>query len=101
PQMPPDEPRIVTALPNNSPVAESYRALRSGVVFAALDAPIRRLQVTSSSPGEGKSTTAVNLAISMARDGKTVALVDADMRSPTVHKLLQLPGTPGLSEVLS
>jgi capsular exopolysaccharide synthesis family protein len=94
-------PRLVAELPPNAPVAEAYRALRSSIAFAAFDAPIRRLQVTSSIKGEGKSTTAVNLATAMARDGKTVILVDADMRGPSVHRMLGLPESPGLSEVLA
>ncbi len=93
-------PRMLTEMATNSHIAEAYRGLRSGIGFAALDAPIRRLQVTSASKGEGKSTTSVNLATAMAMDGKRVILVDADLRRPSVHRALQLPNTPGLSEVL-
>jgi capsular exopolysaccharide synthesis family protein len=94
------EPRLVAELPANCMVAEAYRSLRSSVGFAALDGPIRRLQVTSPSKGDGKTTTAVNLATAMARDGKKVILVDADLRSPSIHRVLHLPGFPGLTEVL-
>lgn len=100
PQMAFQAPRLVSQLPAQSPIAESYRALRSSISFAALDAPIRTLLVTSVARGEGKSTTAVNLATSLAMDGKKVILIDADMRRPSVHSLLQLERTPGLSEVL-
>jgi polysaccharide biosynthesis transport protein len=96
-----DQPRQIAALPVNSPVAESYRALRVAIGFAGVDAPIRRIQVTSPSKGEGKSTTSINLATAMARDGKQVILVDADMRSPSIHRLFDLPGSPGLSEALA
>jgi capsular exopolysaccharide synthesis family protein len=95
-----DQPRQIAALPVNSPVAEAYRALRVAIGFAGVDAPIRRIQVTSPAKGEGKSTTSVNLATAMARDGKRVILVDADMRSPTIHRLFDLPVSPGLSEAL-
>jgi capsular exopolysaccharide synthesis family protein len=81
-------------------VAESYRALRSSIGFAGIDTPIRRLQVTSASKGEGKTVTSVNLATAMAIDGKRVILVDSDLRRPSVHRLLNLPNSPGLSEVL-
>lgn len=92
--------RLLTSLPANSHVAEAYRALRSTIGFASIDAPLRRMLVTSSSKGEGKSVTSVNLATAMAMDGKRVILVDADLRRPNVHRLMQLPSSPGLSEVL-
>lgn len=82
------------------PASESYRVLRTNIHFAAVDAPVRTILVTSSNPGEGKTTTAVNLAFAMAVDGKQVILVDTDLRRPSVHKLLSLPHTPGLTDVL-
>jgi polysaccharide biosynthesis transport protein len=100
PAMLPDRVQLVSALPANSQAAEAYRTLRSSISFAGIDSPIRRLQITSCSQGEGKSTTAVNLAIAMAMDGKRVILVDADLRRPNVHRLLELPNSSGLSEVL-
>jgi tyrosine-protein kinase Etk/Wzc len=92
--------RLLSSLPANSHAAESYRALRSTIGFASIDTPLRRLLVTSSSKGEGKSVTSVNLATAMAMDGKRVILVDADLRRPNIHRLIQLPLAPGLSEVL-
>jgi capsular exopolysaccharide synthesis family protein len=100
PLMPSNQPRVVSAMLGNSPVVEAYRALRSGIGFASLDAPIRRLQITSATKGEGKSTTAINLATAMAIDGKKVVLVDADLRRPSLHRILELGASPGLSEVL-
>jgi succinoglycan biosynthesis transport protein ExoP len=100
PMIPSGQSRLVASLPANSHVAEAYRALRSSVGFAGVDTPIRRLQVTSASAGEGKSTTSINLAISMAMDGKKVILVDADLRRPSLHRLLNVPNAPGLSELL-
>ena len=82
------------------PASESYRVLRTNIHFATVDAPARTLMVTSASPGEGKSTTAANLAFAMAMDGKKVILVDTDLRRPSVHKLLELPAVPGLTDVL-
>ena len=80
--------------------SESYRVLRSNIHFATIDAPARTLLVTSSNPGEGKTTTAANLAFAMAMDGKKVILVDTDLRQPALHKLLDLPPVPGLTDVL-
>lgn len=82
------------------PASESYRVLRTNIHFATVDAPARTLMVTSASPGEGKSTTAANLAFAMAMDGKKVLLVDTDLRRPSQHKLLDLPPMPGLTDVL-
>jgi succinoglycan biosynthesis transport protein ExoP len=96
-----DQPHMVSNMPVNSPVAEAYRALRVGIGFAGADTPIRRLQFTSPTKGEGKSTTSANLATAMAQDGKKVILVDADLRSPSLHRLFGLPLSPGLSEALA
>jgi polysaccharide biosynthesis transport protein len=101
PLMPQEQPRVVTSLSARSPVVEAYRALRSSIGFAGIDAPVRRLQVTSASKGDGKSTTSTNLAVAMARDGKRVILIDADLRSPTVHHLLGVAASPGLSDLLA
>lgn len=69
---------------------EAYRILRTNIGFAGLDKPIRSLTVTSSVPGEGKSTVAANLAIFMARAGKNTLLIDADLRRPSQHELFNL-----------
>jgi succinoglycan biosynthesis transport protein ExoP len=94
------EPALLTQINGFNPTAESYRILRTNINFAAIDAPIRTLVVASSGPGEGKSTTALNLSMAMAADGRKVILVDTDLRRPTIHKLLELPGIPGLTDVL-
>ena len=82
------------------PASESYRVLRTNIHFVSVDAPLRTLLVTSANPGEGKTTTAANLAFAMAMDGKKVILVDTDLRRPSLHKLLNLPALPGLTDVL-
>jgi capsular exopolysaccharide synthesis family protein len=94
------EQRLITQLPSHSPITESYRGLRTSIGFSGLDAPIRTLIVSSAHQGEGKSHTAANLAIAMALDGRRGILVDTDLRRPNVHLLLEMPQSPGLSEVL-
>src|SRR5262249_32273630 len=95
------EQRLMNALPPYSPPAESYRGLRASISFAAIDAPLTTLAISSARAGEGKSLTAVNLAFAMALDGRRVILVDADLRWPTIHRLLGLEPSPGLTDVLS
>ena len=92
--------RVIRNVTAFSPLIEAYRGLRTNIGFAAVDAPIRNLMVTSTAPSEGKSTITANLAIAMAIDHKNVILVDADLRRPTQHKILNLKHTPGLSDVL-
>ena len=82
-----------------SPVSEAFRSLRTNLEFSSVHKPIRTIIVTSPSPAEGKTTIAVNLAAIYAQSGKRVALVDADMRHPCVHRLLGLPNRDGLSDL--
>ncbi len=82
-----------------SPVSEAFRSLRTNLEFSSVQKPIRTIIVTSPSPAEGKTTIAVNLAAIYAQSGKRVALVDADMRHPCVHRLLGLPNRDGLSDL--
>ncbi|WP_309722014.1 CpsD/CapB family tyrosine-protein kinase, partial [Armatimonas sp.] len=79
---------------------ESYRSLRTNLNFAAVGNSLRTMVITSSVPAEGKSTTAANLAMAMALDGKRVIIVDADLRRPSLHKLFRLESSPGLTDVL-
>ena len=89
-------------LPPTDPLCEAHRTIRNSITYASLDKPVRLLAITSSIPGEGKSTVATNLAISMAREGKRVLLVDADLRLPSQHKQFKdLIAVPGLVEVLT
>jgi capsular exopolysaccharide synthesis family protein len=81
-------------------VAESYRRLRSAVVFMAATQDLQVIQVTSASQSEGKSTTVANLAVALARTGKRVVVVDADLRRPRQHALFGVAGNPGITDVL-
>ncbi|OBB75577.1 polysaccharide biosynthesis tyrosine autokinase [Mycolicibacterium monacense] len=86
---------------DNSAIAEAFRKLRTNLQFLAVDNPPRVIVVTSSAPSEGKSTTAINIALALAEAQHNVALVDGDMRRPTVHKYLDVIGQVGFSTVLS
>jgi polysaccharide biosynthesis transport protein len=85
----------------NSAFAEAYRSVRTALQFSTSSGAPRRLVVTSSSKNEGKSTTALALAINFAQMGKPVLLIDADLRNPVLHKLLQVDNERGLSNYLS
>ena len=71
-------------------LAEAFRSLRTSVLLSTAERPPRSLLVTSSQPGEGKTTVSTNLCISMAQLGRRVLLIDGDMRRPSVHKMLQI-----------
>jgi tyrosine-protein kinase Etk/Wzc len=79
---------------------EAFRVLRTSVLSSVGDEHLRSVAVTSVGPGEGKTLTAVNLAISFAHKGMSIVLVDCDVRRPRVHKVLDLPRAPGLADLL-
>ena len=83
----------------NSLYAEPYRTFRTNFEFVNLDRGARKIMVTSAVQGEGKSTTVANLGVALARSGKRVILVDADLRRPYLDKLFDLSGRPGLTDV--
>ena len=80
--------------------AEAYRSLRSNIEYSSFDDEYRVIVVTSSVPGEGKSTTAGNLAIALAQSGNKVLLVDCDMRKPSIHKKFKISNAAGTAELL-
>ena len=82
-----EEVALVTVTQPKEPVSEAYRAIRTNLLFTATDKPLRTLVVTSAIPGEGKTSTACNLAVVMAQAGNRVVLVDADFRRPELHKV--------------
>lgn len=84
-----------------SPFAEAYRSVRTALQFSTPTGAPRRLVITSSSKSEGKSTTALSLAINFAQMGKPVLIIDADLRNPVLHKLLGIDNERGLSNYLS
>ncbi len=84
----------------HSVFAESFRTLRTNLIFSSLDHPLKTILITSPSRGEGKTTVACNLAISIAQSGKKVTLIDADLRRPRIHQELKLKNRVGLSDLL-
>lgn len=93
---------LITLVDKSSPVSEQYRTIRTNIQFASsADKQIKTIVITSSGPGEGKSTTSANLAVVFANSGQRVLLVDSDMRKPTVYKTFRLNNAVGLSTVLS
>jgi capsular exopolysaccharide synthesis family protein len=98
------DPRIMAFYETKSPVTEQYRTLRTNLAALSTSAkPIKAITITSSTHGEGKTITAVNLAITMAQDlnGKSILLVDADMRRSKVGRYLGIPAHEGLAEILA
>ncbi|MGH9754238.1 MAG: GumC family protein [Blastocatellia bacterium] len=91
----------LAALGTLSSVVESYRMLRTSVLLSTAGSPPKTILITSSQPGEGKTTTAVNTAISLSQLGASVLLIDADLRRPAVHKAFKIPHSRGISNYLS
>ncbi|CAH8768219.1 CpsD/CapB family tyrosine-protein kinase [Paenibacillus dendritiformis] len=84
----------------SSAQADQYRVLRNHIRFAVTDAPIASLAVTSPRPGNGKTTVAVNLSIAFAQRGDRVLLIDANVRRPAIHRILNVKAGPGLAEAV-
>ena len=91
---------LLTHAGQQSPRAESFRQIRTNLEFANVSHESKVILVTSSIPGEGKSTTATNMAIAIAQTGKKVVLIDADLRRPMVSEYLGLEGSAGLTTAL-
>jgi capsular exopolysaccharide synthesis family protein len=93
-------PVVVSISDPGSAPAESYRNLRTAVRFLTLEQQLQMIQITSSHPGEGKTTTATNLAYAASKAGQRVLLIDCDLRKPQVHNFLGLSNYKGLTNVL-
>jgi tyrosine-protein kinase Etk/Wzc len=94
------EAKMITRFSPKSPVSEAYRSLRTNIQFADIDKPKRVILMTSTTSKEGKSTTAVNLSVTLAQTGSRVLLVDSDLRRPNIHNFFAFDKTYGLTNVL-
>jgi capsular exopolysaccharide synthesis family protein len=90
----------ISHLDPDEPSVESYRALRTNVTFVGAEKPLQFIAVTSPGPREGKSTTAINLALTLAQSGRRTILIDGDLRRSTVHHAFNVVQEPGLTDVL-
>jgi receptor protein-tyrosine kinase len=91
----------ITFETDRSPIAEAFRKLRTNLQFLSVDNPPRKIVIASSVPNEGKTTTALNLALALAEAEHKVVLIDGDMRRPSLDKILNAVGSVGFSTVLS
>ena len=81
-------------------VEEAYKSIRANIMFSIMKKGCKRVVVTSSVAGEGKTTTTINLAITFAQAGQRVLLIDADLRKPKIHQYFSVPNSPGLTDYL-
>jgi tyrosine-protein kinase Etk/Wzc len=96
-----DSPAIITHRTPKAATSEAFRSLRTSVHFSAISTAKKIILVTSSFPGEGKTTIISNLAVTLSQTGARVLLIDCDMRRPSLHKLFKRDKVPGLSELLA
>lgn len=92
---------LITLEERHSPMAEAYRHLRTSLLFSSAGKPPQSILVTSSQPSEGKTTTAVNTAITLAQSDADVVIIDCDLRRPRLHSYFDLENTKGLTNYLS
>lgn len=85
----------------NSTFGEAVRSVRTGIMLSSVDKPPRTILVTSSIPGEGKTSTSLSLAITAAKSGQRVIIVDCDLRKASIHNTLDVPNQRGLSDLLA
>ena len=92
---------LITTFNPKSPISEQYRTIRTNIQFSMVDKELKTLACTSAMPRDGKSTTIANLAVTIAQQGQQVLLVDADLRKPTVHQIMEVKNQYGLTSLLT
>jgi len=92
---------LVTHKDPKSLVSEAYRVLRTNIQFSCVDRQMKSFVITSSNPMEGKTTTIANLAVTFAQADKKVLLIDCDLRKPQLHRMFDVPGTEGLTNIIA
>lgn len=92
---------IITDINPKSPISEAYRTLRTNIDFSSIDEELKVIMLTSAGPGEGKSTTATNLAVVFAQNERKVLIIDADLRKPTMHHTFNKSNRFGLTNLLT
>ncbi len=92
---------LITLEERNSPMAEAYRHLRTSLLFSSAGKPPQTILISSSQPSEGKTTTAINTAVTLAQSNAEVVLIDCDLRRPRLHSYFSLDNTNGLTNYLS
>lgn len=93
--------RLITQEDPKSPISEAYRSLRTSIMYSSPDKVVKSIVVSSAGPGEGKTTTISNLAITYANLGKKTLLLDADLRRPVIHRVFGLDKEKGLTQYLA
>ncbi|MDE6470066.1 MAG: CpsD/CapB family tyrosine-protein kinase [Eubacterium sp.] len=81
-------------------IEEAYKTIRANIMFSVMKKGCKKIVVTSSAPGEGKTTTTVNLAVSISQTDQRVLLIDGDLRKPKIHQYFSVPNAPGLTNYL-
>ena len=93
--------KLITLTETKSFILEQFRTIRTNIKFSMPDQQLKTILITSSTPGEGKSTNAANLGVIFAQEGKRVLIIDGDMRKPTLHHTFKTFNKVGLSNILA